>query len=273
MNPQRFLSLIRHALLIISCAYLQACIEYNLSGTLDKNGIDLDCRDTVDNDHDGWVDSADPDCVTRFAITELGYGASVCNDGLDNDGDGAVDADDNQCVNAMSATEGGFVSNVFITEFMANPKNISDANGEWIELYNASIEAIDIKHWILQDSVGSHVIAQSVIIPAQSYIVLSRASNASNGLPMDYTSSYVYGSGISLSNSGDSITLLNDKAELIAEVTFSTADILEGCSTQMSAEVNLLTQSPNLVWCFSSVNMNGLVSDKASPAQANQNCL
>ena len=58
------------------------------------------------------------------------------NDGLDNDGDGAVDAADSQCVNAMSATEGGSVSNVFINEFMANPKNISDAN----DLYESALK-------------------------------------------------------------------------------------------------------------------------------------
>lgn len=54
------------------------------------------CTDGVDNDADGWVDAADPDCAS--GQNETGFGNAGCNDGIDNDGDGAADADDPECV-------------------------------------------------------------------------------------------------------------------------------------------------------------------------------
>ncbi|MCA9538637.1 MAG: hypothetical protein KC620_07095, partial [Myxococcales bacterium] len=47
-----------------------------------------DCADGVDNDGDGLIDEADPDCAERMP---------TCSDGADNDGDGLIDADDSDC--------------------------------------------------------------------------------------------------------------------------------------------------------------------------------
>lgn len=48
------------------------------------------CNDGIDNDGDGLVDMADPDCVNV-------QGGEACNDGIDNDGDGLIDIDDPNC--------------------------------------------------------------------------------------------------------------------------------------------------------------------------------
>ncbi len=61
------------------------------------------CGDGFDNDLDGWIDSADPDCL--FAGDELGFGVSECNDALDNDDDGWVDSDDPDCTEAYDNNE------------------------------------------------------------------------------------------------------------------------------------------------------------------------
>ena len=45
------------------------------------------CNDNIDNDGDGLVDAADPDCHTP----------EVCNDNIDNDGDGKIDSADPDC--------------------------------------------------------------------------------------------------------------------------------------------------------------------------------
>lgn len=50
-----------------------------------------DCSDGADNDGDGFVDCADPDCLS--ACTE-----SDCSDGLDDDRDGLVDCEDADCL-------------------------------------------------------------------------------------------------------------------------------------------------------------------------------
>src|SRR5437870_494197 len=60
------------------------------------------CADAVDNDLDGKVDCADPDCEER----DCGYGCECrngekaearCGDARDNDGDGKIDCLDPDC--------------------------------------------------------------------------------------------------------------------------------------------------------------------------------
>ena len=47
------------------------------------------CDDNIDNDGDGFIDGADPDCS--------GGAPHACLDGLDNDGDGWIDSADPSC--------------------------------------------------------------------------------------------------------------------------------------------------------------------------------
>jgi len=54
----------------------------------------------VDDDHDGFVDCADPDCYGDPACAKTDYGvvfAEVCDNGTDDDHDGLVDCDDRDC--------------------------------------------------------------------------------------------------------------------------------------------------------------------------------
>ena len=53
------------------------------------------CDNFADDDGDGWIDAADPDCTTSTA--ESGLSFTACNDGADTDGDGLVDSADPQC--------------------------------------------------------------------------------------------------------------------------------------------------------------------------------
>ena len=57
----------------------------------------------TDDDGDGWVDAADPDCL--MGGWEIGFTKSQCNDGVDNDGDGTVDSADEDCSHAWDNTE------------------------------------------------------------------------------------------------------------------------------------------------------------------------
>ena len=66
------------------------------------------CSDRIDNDVDGLVDSADPDCVLTGveAENEKCPQTPECVDGYDNDADGLVDAEDPDC-DEQSRWEGG----------------------------------------------------------------------------------------------------------------------------------------------------------------------
>lgn len=72
-------------------------------------GLTFGCSDGIDNDGDGLIDQADPQCYGPYGAESAdGLGRAVqdvCADGLDNDGDGLTDRDDPQCAFASSTSE------------------------------------------------------------------------------------------------------------------------------------------------------------------------
>lgn len=86
-----------------------------LSGTDSKPcvvahvSLTFECRDGLDNDGDGLVDAADPQCYgPRGAESPLGIGrleTGTCANGIDDDGDGLIDRDDPNCALASGAED------------------------------------------------------------------------------------------------------------------------------------------------------------------------
>ena len=57
------------------------------------------CLDGMDNDEDGLIDCADPDCVALLIDDSCSEDSELlCIDGVDNDGDGLIDCSDPDCV-------------------------------------------------------------------------------------------------------------------------------------------------------------------------------
>ena len=54
---------------------------------MNETGVQTEeaCGDGEDNDGDGWIDDADPDCAATGV--ESGLGITTCNNGADDDGD------------------------------------------------------------------------------------------------------------------------------------------------------------------------------------------
>ena len=59
------------------------------------------CGDGIDNDVDGYIDCADPDCEAISFCGPEGR-RETCSDGYDNDGDGDIDCDDSGCAKNKS---------------------------------------------------------------------------------------------------------------------------------------------------------------------------
>ncbi len=114
----------------------------------------------------------------------------------------------------------GFSQSIIISEIMQNPDDVTDANGEWFELYNAGISAVDINGWTISDlGTDSHTISNGgpLTIPAGGFLVLARNANTvENGnLPADYEYS-----SFTLGNTDDEIILTDDLSTEIDRVEY-----------------------------------------------------
>ncbi|RNC87780.1 MAG: T9SS C-terminal target domain-containing protein [Winogradskyella sp.] len=108
------------------------------------------------------------------------------------------------CVPSVCANPG----DIIISEIMRNPGAVSDANGEYFEVYNNTGSDIDMLGWVIRDEdINSsfetpHTITLPTVVPAGGYFVfvINGDSMANGGI----TGAYSYNGDISLSNSGSS---------------------------------------------------------------------
>lgn len=98
-----------------------------------------------------------------------------------------------------------------INEVLANPGGaITDANGEWFEVYNAGTFGVELQGLVIADSATSgrrpyHVIASSLYVPPGGYAVLG--STADTTLNGGATVDYAYGTALTLANSLDALKI------------------------------------------------------------------
>jgi hypothetical protein len=125
----------------------------------------------------------------------------------------------------MPATVGTFSFTLFvetdvqyllvINELLANPGGtISDANGEWIELYNAGSRPVNLQGLFIADSAASgrrpyamiNDTLSSLIIQPGGYFTLGNTKNITNngGVPVDYA----YGATMAFANSLDAFKIV-----------------------------------------------------------------
>ena len=98
-----------------------------------------------------------------------------------------------------------------INEMLVNPGGtISDANGEWIELYNAGTRAVQMQGLVIADSSPAGrrpfaVISSSFVLSSGGYYTLGETTNTVNngGVPIDYA----YGSALQFANSLDAFKI------------------------------------------------------------------
>lgn len=93
-----------------------------------------------------------------------------------------------------------------INEILVNPEG-SDADGEWVELFNSSDVDIDLSGWFLDDAEGaSSPYLLDFILPQKSYVLVG-------------------GSDLKLTfkNSADQVRLLNSNLEVIEQIDYSEA--------------------------------------------------
>ncbi|GAB5555986.1 MAG: hypothetical protein SchgKO_01990 [Schleiferiaceae bacterium] len=99
---------------------------------------------------------------------------------------------------------------LWITEIMYNPKGgaIDESKREWVELYNASRDTLDLKGWSLHSGTDSYDFSDSLrYLPPEHFLVVGLSTDTSeNGsAPVDLE----YSSNFRLNNTEDSLFLLD----------------------------------------------------------------
>ena len=247
------------------------------------DGIDNDCDpgtpDSMDADGDGWEDCVDCDDGDPDLNLDDGDGDgwSPC-DGDCDDGDADVspglaevlDGRDNDCDGLYD--EGVLAAgDLLITEVMQNPDAVDDADGEWIELFNATGVELNLVGLRLSD-LGADVfeVTGDLWLPAGEYLVLGLNGDpaVNGGAPVQavYTNFF-------LANGDDEVVVEHGGVELDAveyDVAFGWPQPV-GASMSLDPDAHdpLLNDDP-AAWC-EGVDPYGL-GDLGSPGGDNPVC-
>ncbi len=163
---------------------------------------------------------------------------------------------------------------LLITEIMANPTALSDTEGEWFEIYNNSDHVINLQNLILErDEINIHTITEPIDLAPASYYILSRTD-----LSTDLSNEYVYGSDITLSNTGAVLSIYNEGSEtspgaLIYSLDYGETNFPSGTGASIGLNPNLLNPSDALLgssWCISTSAYS--TGDLGTPGAVNDLC-
>jgi hypothetical protein len=109
-------------------------------------------------------------------------------------------------------------SPMIINEFMATPSaSASEAEGEWIELYNRSSEWVNLSGWRIENQSGATILLTTYLVQPGGYFVLGASADPfRNG---GYTPTLVY-AGFRINSSGE-LRMYNAQGELAEDIVYS----------------------------------------------------
>jgi endonuclease/exonuclease/phosphatase family metal-dependent hydrolase len=115
----------------------------------------------------------------------------------------------------------GGTGSVFINEVLINEPG-SDVNAEFVELVNPAGTAVDLSGWTVSDASGlRHTFASGTTLGAGKAIAVF---GGASGIPSGLTNAVAASTGtLSLSNSGDTVTVRNAAGTTVATDTFGSA--------------------------------------------------
>jgi hypothetical protein len=116
-------------------------------------------------------------------------------------------------------------NDLVVTEYLANPVGVSDTSGEYFEIYNRTLDGIDLAGLIVRDDGSntftvSSLTGSSLLLPAGGFAVFAN----SDGVALGLSPAYMYGSAMALTNSADEIGLYRPDDTLINKVMYSDGD-------------------------------------------------
>jgi hypothetical protein len=163
---------------------------------------------------------------------------------------------------------------LLITEIMADPDALSDSEGEWFEIYNNTNHTIDLHHIVIRkNTTDEHIINSSVLLPAHEFYLLARTDIAISG------SKYIYGTSISLNNTGASLSISNFGSDgtdgsVICSINYAAAEFPDAMGASISLSPLHLNYTDALSgnsWCVSTSEYS--TGDLGTPGIQNDPCL
>jgi hypothetical protein len=162
--------------------------------------------------------------------------------------------------------QAALISDLLITEVMANPSEVSDSKGEWFELFNPMTESVDLNQiYIKDDGSNIHQIDHGgplLILPNQYFVLGRNVNSSTNG---GFTADYVY-SSFTLVNTGDEIVFSNDadgRDELL-RLDYNSNFVSAGRTSELKIEGNYQLTSLKKTYGLGDIGTPGYSSSAPS---------
>jgi len=168
---------------------------------------------------------------------------------------------------------------IVITEVMKDPAFVTDANGEWFEVYNASASIVNLEGWTLRDT-GSESITLSnggngIYVAAGRYLVLGSNADAlaNGGIAVGYDWDWTL---FKLDNADDEIVLVAPGNVEIDRIEYDNGFLWPDVTgSSLSLRSGVLSASGNddgNSWCAASSLISASNPDRGTPLVANDTC-
>jgi len=158
---------------------------------------------------------------------------------------------------------------ILITEIMVNPEAVSDANGEWFEIWNSTNHDLLLNGLSLRDAGSNqHILTsmEKLVLPAKGYWVLAKNGNSltNGGIVPDY----LY-QNFTLSNVSDQVIITTPDETLIDQVSYSSGwPVISGASMELHPDHQTFSENDQPSNWYPAKFAFG-AGDKGSPGKAN----
>lgn len=169
-----------------------------------------------------------------------------------------------------------------ITEFLKDPDFVTDASGEWIEVYNTTQLPIDLEQWTLEDDNGQAVVIDTgapLIVEPYSYAVLARVADPAVNGGITPLYAWTDDGAFTLTDEADTIRLVTPDGVVIDEVRYrSDQGWLDATGASLALAEGIFEWDVNddgSVWEVSTCFIGGTAgfnTDRGTPGLANNAC-
>ena len=280
--------------LLVAGSALPACTDgggspraatAGMAGTASDEGGDTDISTSITagatatpDDDDGDGDSTTSDSTAQTSTDTASDDASSSSDGgsTDEDTDDTTDDttdDDGSTSGAMvvgidDLAEGDLV----ITEVMYNPAWCTDANCEWIEIYNASDAPVDLMGLVISDiGASSGELVDSAVLASGAYGVLAAGNRDTWGYTFEPLAHYGSSGPFFSQADGDLVEIANNATTIDIILYTANGDRNAGASLELDpGALDADLNDDEAQWCVAQDDFGD--GDLGSPGSANAPC-